>query len=52
MWLVLGGLPALVLGWWSGNRVFARLDAVRHAQVVLVGMLAAGVVALGRALGG
>jgi uncharacterized membrane protein YfcA len=29
------GLPAVLLGWWAGNRLFTRIDAPRFRRVVL-----------------
>ncbi|WP_157977566.1 sulfite exporter TauE/SafE family protein [Streptomyces triticisoli] len=29
------GLPGLLVGWWSGDRVFARTDAARFKKIVL-----------------
>jgi hypothetical protein len=44
------GAPAVALGWWLGNRLFARLDPVWFRRVVLAGLVASSAVTLARAL--
>jgi hypothetical protein len=44
------GVPAAALGWLLGNRLFARVDAALFRRVVLIGLVASSVVALGRAV--
>jgi hypothetical protein len=44
------GAPAVALGWWLGNRLFARLDRAWFRRVVLVGFVATSAVTLARAL--
>jgi uncharacterized protein len=49
-WLGLVGLPAVGLGWFLGDRLFARIDAVRFRRVILVALLATAAVTLARAV--
>jgi uncharacterized membrane protein YfcA len=44
--LALAGIPGLALGWFAGNRVFARLDPDRFRRVVLVMLALSGVASL------
>jgi uncharacterized protein len=46
----LAGLPAVALGWWLGNRIFARIDPVWFRRVVLIGLALSSAVTLTRAL--
>jgi hypothetical protein len=45
-------LPAVLLGWGLGNRIFARVDRVTFRRIVLVGLVASSGAALARALTG
>lgn len=44
------GVPAVALGLWLGNRLFARLDPSRFRRIVLIGLVITSVVTLIRAL--
>jgi uncharacterized membrane protein YfcA len=46
------GLPAVALGWWLGNRIFARVDPVGFRRIVLIGLVASSGIALVHALAG
>jgi hypothetical protein len=48
--LALGGVPAVLLGWELGNRVFHRLDAARFRRLVMGLLVVAGSVTLLAAL--
>jgi hypothetical protein len=50
LWVALAGAPAVALGWWAGNRLFARIDPVRFRQVVLAGLVVSSTLTLARAL--
>jgi len=50
LWVALAGVPAVALGWWAGNRLFARIDPARFRQVVLVGLVVSATVTLARAV--
>lgn len=50
--VVAAGVPALWLGWWLGDRVFARLPADRVRAVVLATLAVSGAVVVVTALGG
>jgi uncharacterized membrane protein YfcA len=50
VWLSLLGIPAILLGWELGNRVFHRLDATRFKRVVEVLLVLSAVFCLIRAL--
>jgi uncharacterized membrane protein YfcA len=43
------GMPAVLLGWWAGDRLFSRLDPVRFRRLVLCALLVSAAVTLGRA---
>lgn len=43
------GLPAVLLGWWAGDRLFARLDQEGFRRVVLYALLVSAAVTLTRA---
>lgn len=45
-------LPAVVLGWWLGNRIFTRVNPITFRRIVLVGLVASSGAALVRALAG
>ncbi|HEX5594508.1 MAG TPA: sulfite exporter TauE/SafE family protein [Micromonosporaceae bacterium] len=45
-------LPAVALGWWLGNRIFARVDPIAFRRIVLVGLMASSGAALMRTLAG
>jgi uncharacterized membrane protein YfcA len=46
------GLPAVALGWWLGDRIFARFDPVGFRRIVVLGLLASSGTALVHALAG
>jgi uncharacterized membrane protein YfcA len=48
----LAGAPAVALGWWAGNRLFARIDPVRFRRLVLVALMVSSTITLARALAG
>ena len=50
VWLSLLGIPAILLGWELGNRVFHRLDATRFKRVVEVLLVLSAAFCLIRAL--
>lgn len=45
-------LPAVALGWWLGNHVFARIDPVSFRRIVLAGLIGSAGIALVRSLTG
>lgn len=45
-------LPAVLLGWWLGNQIFARVDPLAFRRIVLVGLVVSSGAALARALTG
>jgi uncharacterized membrane protein YfcA len=48
----LAGAPAVALGWWAGNRLFARIDPLRFRRLVIVALLLSCTITLLRALAG
>lgn len=50
--LALVALPAVGLGWWLGNLVFARIDPVAFRRIVLAGLLGSAGAALAHSLAG
>lgn len=44
------GLPSAAIGWWTGDRLFHRIDAVRFRRVVLIALVIASMVTLARAV--
>jgi uncharacterized membrane protein YfcA len=48
--LALVGLPAVVIGWLVGDRVFTRIDATAFRRIVLVALVATAAVTLTRAV--
>lgn len=48
--LAAAGLPAVLLGWWVGNRIFARVNPATFRRIVLVGLVASAGTALARAV--
>jgi uncharacterized membrane protein YfcA len=48
----LAGAPAVALGWWAGNRLFARIDPALFRRVVLVALVVTSTATLARALAG
>lgn len=43
-------LPAVAIGWWAGNRIFARIDTAAFRRVLLFGLAASSAAALIRVL--
>ena len=52
MTLAAAGAPGLAVGWWAGNRAFARIDPDRFRRIVLYALVAASLVTLARAAAG
>ncbi|WP_157756875.1 sulfite exporter TauE/SafE family protein [Plantactinospora sp. KBS50] len=50
--LAAAGLPAVLLGWWLGDRIFARVNLVVFRRIVLLGLVAMSAAALVQALTG
>ncbi|MFB9239597.1 sulfite exporter TauE/SafE family protein [Plantactinospora siamensis] len=46
------GLPAVALGWWLGNRIFARVDPAAFRRIILAGLVATSAATLLRAATG
>ncbi|MBO4207920.1 sulfite exporter TauE/SafE family protein [Micromonospora echinofusca] len=46
------GIPAVALGWWLGNLIFARIGPVVFRRVMLVGLTASAGAAIARSLTG
>ncbi|HEY0700734.1 MAG TPA: sulfite exporter TauE/SafE family protein [Micromonospora sp.] len=49
-WITLAGLPAVVLGWWLGDRIFTWVDPATFRRIVLLGLVTSATVALGSAV--
>lgn len=46
------GLPAVALGWWLGNRLFARVSPATFRRIALAGLVASAGAAIARSLAG
>lgn len=50
VWYSVASLPAIVLGWWLGEKIFLRIDAVLFRRIALAVISVSGLVTLGAGL--
>jgi hypothetical protein len=50
--VVVAGIPGLVLGWWAGNRAFARIDTTLFRRIVVYALVMTSLVTLAQMAAG